>query len=237
MRLTWTHPLFRLILELEYTDLSADERVHLHQLTTQGRSQVWRMKRAQILLLADQRAHTDKAITTVLSVSTSTVYRTKRDFVEYGLAAALAEGSRPGQPRKTDAYQDALLVSIACSEPPSGRCRWTLALLAERWIALTDMEQVSMETIRQRLKANQLKPWQRKMWCLGQMDAAYIAQMEHILDLYAEPPSATAPLVNVDEATNLTVSGFPGTGGASPAAKTGVSLYPQARQLAEHGGD
>ena len=63
-----------------------------------------------------------------------------------------------------------------------------------------------METIRQRLKGNQLKPWQQKMWCLGQMDAAYIAQMEHILDLYAEPPSATAPLVNVDEVTKQLVA-------------------------------
>ena len=104
-------------------DLSADERTHLQKLTSLGRSTVRRQKRAQILLMADQRGHTDKAITAALSVSTSTVYRTKRDFVEYGLEAALAEGSRPGQPRKTDACQDALLVSLACSEPPSGRCR------------------------------------------------------------------------------------------------------------------
>ena len=112
----------------------------------------------------------------------------------------MSEGSRPGQPRKTGAHEDALLVSIACSTPPSGRCRWTLSLLAERWVALTDMEEVSLECIRQRLKANQLKPWQQKMWCVGQMDAAYIAQMEHILDVYAEPSCPERPLVNVDEA-------------------------------------
>ena len=34
----------------------------------------------------------------------------------------------------------------------------------------------------------------------GQMDAAYIAQMEHILDVYAEPSCPERPLVNVDEA-------------------------------------
>ena len=54
-------------------------------------------------------------------------------------------------------------------------------------MALTELEQVSMETIRQRFKMNQLKLWQQKMWCLGEMDAEYIVQMEHILDLYAEP--------------------------------------------------
>ena len=67
-------------------------------------------------------------------------------------------------------------------------------------MALTDMEAVSLECIRQRLKANQLKPWQRKMWCLGQLDAAYIAQMEQLLDVYAEPFCPERPLVNVDEA-------------------------------------
>ena len=186
-------------------DLTEAERAHLQHITTQGRCRVRMLKRAQILLLAAGQGRTDKAITEALSVSTSTVYRTKRDFVEDGLEAALSEGGRPGQPRKTDAYQDALLVSIACSAPPSGRCRWTLSLLAARWVALTDMEGVSLETIRQRMKANQLKPWQRKMWCLGQMDAAYIAQMEHILDLYAEAPSPDAPLVNFDEATKQLV--------------------------------
>ena len=180
--------------------LTAAERDYLEAFTSQGRQRVRALKRAQILLLADGGVRREEEIVEALGVSSSTVYRVKRDFVEYGLDAALSEGSRPGRPRKTGAHEDALLVSIACSTPPAGRCRWTLSLLAERWVALTDMEQVSMETIRQRLKANQLKPWQQKMWCLGQMDAAYIAQMEHILDVYAEPSCPERPLVNVDEA-------------------------------------
>ena len=154
-------------------ELTADERAYLELFTSQGKQRVRALKRAQILLLADGREMTDQAITAALSVSTSTVYRVKRDFVEYGLAAALSEGSRPGQPRKTGAHEDALLVSIACSTPPAGRCRWTLSLLAARWVALTDMEAVSLECIRQRLKGNQLKPWQQKMWCVGELDAAY----------------------------------------------------------------
>jgi len=181
-------------------ELTAAERTYLETFTSQGKQRVRALNRARILLLADGRGMTDQAITAALSVSTSTVYRVTRDFVEYGLEAALSEGSRPGQPRKTGAHEDALLVSIACSTPPTGRCRWTLSLLAERWVALTDMEEVSLECIRQRLKANQLKPWQQKMWCVGQMDAAYIAQMAHILDVYAEPSCPERPLVNVDEA-------------------------------------
>ena len=191
--------------------LTAAERDYLEAFTSQGRQRVRALKRAQILLLADGGVRREEEIVEALGVSNSTVYRVKRDFVEYGLDAALSEGSRPGRPRKTGAHEDALLVSIACSTPPAGRCRWTLSLLAERWVALTDLEGVSLESIRQRLKANQLKPWQQKMWCLGQMDAAYIAQMEHILDVYAEPSCPERPLVNVDEAGKQLVGG--GAGG------------------------
>ncbi len=180
--------------------LTDEERDYLTQLTGRGKHSVRAVKRAQVLLLADGGSRQGAEIVEVLGVSSSTVYRVKRDFVEYGLAVALSEGSRSGQPRKTGMHEDALLVSIACSTPPAGRCRWTLSLLAERWVALTAMEEVSLECIRQRLKAHQLKPWQRKMWCIGQMDAGYIAQMEHILDLYTAPSCPARPVVNVDEA-------------------------------------
>ena len=103
-------------------ELTADERAYLERFTSQGKQRARALKRAQILLLADGRGMTDQAITAALSVSTSTVYRVKRAFLEYGLEAALSEGSRPGQPRKTGAHADALLVSIACSTPPTGCC-------------------------------------------------------------------------------------------------------------------
>ena len=200
-------------------ELTADERAYLEEFTSQGRQRVRALKRAQVLLLADGGGRREAEIVEALGVSSSTVYRVKRDFVEYGLAAALSEGSRPGQPRKTGAHEDALLVSIACSTPPAGRYRWTLSLLAERWVALTDMEAVSLECIRQRLKANRLKPWQQKMWCVGQLDVAYIAQMEHILDLYAEPSCPEAPVVNVDEAGRQLVGG--GQRGEADGARPG----------------
>ncbi len=180
--------------------LNADERSELGQITSQGKHPARRIKRAQILLMSDDRAYEDQEIAEILSVSTSTIYRTKRDFVEYGLANALEEGVRSGQPRKLDANQEALLVSIACSTPPEGRCRWTLTLLSDQLVAMTDIKNISLETLRQRLKSNDLKPWQKKMWCIGKLDAAYVARMEHILDLYAEPKDAKRPIINFDEA-------------------------------------
>lgn len=180
--------------------LTNDERAELDKITSQGKHSVRKIKRAQILMMSDSNANPDEYIVETLSVSQSTVYRTKRAFVEYGLNFALEEGSRCGQPRKLDANQEALLIATACTNPPKGAARWTLNLLGNKLITLTNIESVSLETIRQRLKENDLKPWQRKMWCIAKMDAAYIARMEHILDLYAETENPKRPVINFDEA-------------------------------------
>ena len=187
-------------------ELTIEERKQLLDLTTKGCQPARVLKRANILLMADGRQYTDGEISESLSAGTSTVYRIKRDFVEFGLDIALAEDDRPGGARKLDAKEEALLVSIACSKPPEGRSRWTLQLLAGRMVALTDHKHLSVETIRRRLKEKDLKPWQKKMWCIPKLDADFVAQMEHILDLYAEPASTAKPIVNFDEALKQLVA-------------------------------
>lgn len=179
--------------------LNTDEQTELNLITTQGKHSVRKIKRAQTLLMSHAQIYRDEDIAESLSLSLSTIYRTKRYFIEYGLEEALNDEPRSGQPRKLDANQEALLIATACSEPPKGRCRWTLSLLGEQLISLTQLDTISSETIRQRLKDNDLKPWQKKMWCIGKLDAAYIARMEHILDLYAEPSDIKRPVVNFDE--------------------------------------
>jgi len=187
-------------------ELTEEEQNYLLDLTSKGKGNARLIKRANILLMANQRKYNEKQIAETLSVSSSTIYRTKRDFVEFSLEAALEEGKRPGKPRKLDANQEALLVSIACSKPPADRCQWTLSLLTSELIALTEGEAVSKETVRRRLKDNELKPWQKKMWCISRMNADYVAQMEHILDLYAEPADSARPVVNFDEAMKQLVA-------------------------------
>ena len=126
-------------------------------------------------------------------------YRTKRRFVEDGLDAALSEEPRPGADRKLDAKQEALLIATACSEPPEGRARWTLALLADAMVRLTSHESLSSETVRRRLEENELKPWRRKMWCIPKVDTEFVARMEDVLELYAENPDEHHPIVCFDE--------------------------------------
>jgi len=187
-------------------ELSEEEKDELTHLTCKGKVSARMLKRANILLMSDRRKHQDKEISEALNVSTSTIYRTKKNFVEEGLSHALNEGARPGMPRKLDANQEALLIALACSQPPEGLCRWTLNLIADKFISLSDVEVVSTETIRRRFKENDLKPWQKKMWCVGKMNADYVAQMEHILDLYARAENPAQPVVNFDEAMKQLVS-------------------------------
>ena len=141
-------------------ELSQAERGELRGLLSGGKHAVRRLKRAQILLAADART-SDEAIATSVGVGGSTVYRTKRRFVLGNLEAALREEPRPGASRKLSGKEEALLVATACSNPPQGRARWTLDLLAGELVRLTEHDGVSRETMRRRLAENDLKPWRK----------------------------------------------------------------------------
>ena len=179
-------------------ELSEVERDELGAMLRGGHQGARKLKRAQILLAADAGVKDDDIALSV-GVGGSTVYRTKRRFVEGNLAAALSEEPRPGAERKLSGSEEALLVATACSKPPEGRARWTLELLAGAMVKLTDHKELSRETVRRRLAENQLKPWRKDMWCIAQVDGAYVARMEDVLDLYAETPDPQHPVVCFDE--------------------------------------
>ena len=179
-------------------DLSEIERCELQAMLRGGKHAARMLKRAQILLAADVGV-CDEIIATTVAVSASTVYRTKRRFVEGNLERALSEEPRPGAARKLSGKDEALLVATACSRPPEGRARWTLELLAGEIVQLTTHERLSRETVRRRLAENALKPWRQKMWCIPKVTGEYVARMEDVLDLYAEPPDPKRPVVCVDE--------------------------------------
>jgi hypothetical protein len=111
----------------------------------------------------------------------------------------LSEDPRPGGTRKLTGSEEALLIATACSTPPPGRARWTLALLADAVVALTSHARISRHTIGRRLAENDLKPWQQKMWCVPKIDAEYVARMEDVLDLYTQPPAVGTAVLCVDE--------------------------------------
>src|SRR5262252_1783711 len=179
-------------------ELSQTERDELKGLLNGGKHVVRKLKRAQILLAADAGA-SDEEIARNVGVGGSTVYRTKRRFVLGNLEAALSEEPRPGADRKLSGKEEALLVATACSSPPKGRARWTLELLADELVRLTEHNNISRETVRRRLAENELKPWRKDMWCIPQVDGEFVARMEDVLDLYAQEPDRKRPVVCFDE--------------------------------------
>jgi transposase len=179
-------------------ELSQAERAELGALLSGGKHAARKLKRAQILLAADAGTG-DEEIARGVGVGGSTVYRTKRRFVLGNLEAALSEEPRPGARRKLSGKEEALLVATACSKPPAGRARWTLELLAGAMVKLTEHGKLSRETVRRRLAENELKPWRKDMWCIPEVDGTYVARMEDVLDLYAEPSDPKRPVVCFDE--------------------------------------
>jgi transposase len=131
--------------------LSDEERRELGRLVRSGRGSARAIRRAQILLKADE-GWSDPRIAEAYGVATGTVHDVRRQCVEEGAAATLARkpGNRPR--RALDGAGEAHLIALTCSEPPAGRERWTLRLLAGRMVALGYVDAISHETVRQALK-------------------------------------------------------------------------------------
>lgn len=136
-------------------DLTEEERTFLLDFINRGTQSARKLRRARTLLLADE-GKTDREIAEALHTSTPTVQRTRRRFVEGGLARALNEDPRPGARKKLDAKGEAVLEALARSEPPEGRKRWTLQLLADRLVELKVVDSISDETVRRELKKSGL---------------------------------------------------------------------------------
>lgn len=137
---------------VKYTvNLTPEEHQKLVDLTKKGKNSARVLKRAQILLLADQ-GYQDEAIASMLMVGESTVHRTRQRYVEEGVELALSERPRKGREKKLTPEVEAFLIATACSDPPSGRESWTMQLLADKLVSLEIIDSVSDETVRTTLK-------------------------------------------------------------------------------------
>jgi transposase len=138
--------------------LEAQERKELEQLLAKGKADVRRLKHAQILLKADESKHgpgwSDSRVAEAVGCGTATVERVRQCFVEEGLELALSPYRTPQREYrlKLDGEQEARLITLACSQPPEGRVRWTLRLLADAMVELEMVDSISHETVRQTLK-------------------------------------------------------------------------------------
>ncbi len=137
--------------------LTAEERQRLEALTQKGKTAARTISRARILLQADASelgpAWTDEQIHQALALGLATIYRTRQSFVEEGfdLAPYPRKANREYQ-HKLTSEQETHLIALACGQPPAGFARWTLRLLARRFVDLQHVDHISPETVRQTLK-------------------------------------------------------------------------------------
>ena len=132
-------------------DLTDEERRYLLDVIHKGKTTARRVVRAHVLLQASTGA-TDERIAEMLHLGLSTVHRTRQRCVDDGLTAALSEQSRSGSPPALTGKQTAFLIALACSTPPAGRHRWTLKLLADRFVELRQIDMISPDTVGRVLK-------------------------------------------------------------------------------------
>ena len=101
---------------------------------------------------------TDEEVARSLEIASATVERIRRRCVEEGIEAALGcKEQQRRRPKKLDGaaeahLAEAHLIALACGEPPEGRARWTLRLLADRLVECEIVESIHPETVRKTLK-------------------------------------------------------------------------------------
>ncbi len=145
--------------------LTKEEKHYLRKYTYAGKWSVRSVKRAQILLRADKSENSgleDEQICHEVGCSLSTVHNTKLRFAKGERLKALEEKPRSGRPKQIDGEVEAHIIATACSSPPEGRVRWTLHLIADRVVALTEMEACSHTSVARTLKKTNLSLGSRK---------------------------------------------------------------------------
>lgn len=135
----------------KYLKLKRPDRHFLRQFRAKGWHHARELTRAHVLLALDQRVPI-RLLTELLGINRASVWRTGQAYRKGGLAQALYDDPRPGQPRKYRTSQEAEVVSLACSAPPQGRKRWTLVLLTQAARQRPALGQINRESIRMMLK-------------------------------------------------------------------------------------
>ncbi len=138
--------------------LSDDERNTLLRLISKGKAPAKKILHANILLAADENAPNGKIseeeIAQRFHVSRQTVHTVRCVYSQKGLTIALGRKKREEPPvaAKITGDVEARIIALSCSEPPEGRSKWTLRLLAGKAVELDIVDSISHVAVGQVLK-------------------------------------------------------------------------------------
>src|SRR5215470_858084 len=155
--------------------LSKGDRKKLNDILSGGVQAVRTVLRALALCRLDE-GRSASEVAAEVRLTAKAVREIGRRYEDGGLEPALYERPRPGAAARLDDSQKQRLIALVCSEPPEGRARWTVRLVAEEAVRRGLVPQVGRETIRLLLRHHDLKPWREKMWCVAELNEAYITR-------------------------------------------------------------
>lgn len=143
--------------------LTGEEHDALSAMVRKGTANARKLVRARILLLADESeigpAKSDLEIVEALGCGVRTVERVRKKFVTESLEQAISTKPQPPRPDKIKIQGDVekQMIEIARSDPPEGRCHWTVQMIADQLVALQCVDTVGAETVRSALKKEGLR--------------------------------------------------------------------------------
>ncbi len=137
--------------------LSKQDRKVVNAFRSKGAHMAREFNRAHILAALDRKV-AEHEIMAVLGVGRTAIWRTRSAYLEGGLTLALHDLARPGKPKRYGTDQEAEVTALACSDPPPGAKRWTVALLTEAARRQPPMRKISRESIRRMLKKTPSNP-------------------------------------------------------------------------------
>jgi len=185
--------------------LTQEERENLQCILKIGKRAAATRCHAQILLNADEEEDgpclDNESNSKASNASLRTINRVRKKFVEEGLEASLDRKQfSEKRPTKLEGRGEAHLIALCCGKPPEGRVRWTLSLLKDKLIELEIVESISRSTVSRTMDKNELKPWQKKEWCIpADADGEFVCAMEDVLEVYQRPYDSKFPVVCMDE--------------------------------------
>ena len=194
--------------------MNESERTHLKQMASRGETSARKVKRALVLLKADE-GMTDRDIASGLLISASTVGRVRTRFVKEELDSALNERPRPGQKRTLGRQTG----STSDSHRVQRRTRRTRGLDDPTACRQGGGDGVCREHLPRDgapdTQKNELKPWKKKEWCIPEVSGEFV-RMEDVLDLYHADYDPDHPVVCFDETSRQLVADKRPVIGAKP---------------------
>jgi transposase len=142
-------------------EIAPKHQKELAKLLSGGVQQV-RVVLRSLALLQLAKGVSAPQIANVVPLTAEAIRNIGRRYREGGLERALYEKQRPGAAEVLDDSQKQRLIAMVCTNPPEGRARWTVRLVAEEAVKRKLVPRVGRETIRILLLSHDLKPWREK---------------------------------------------------------------------------